>query len=212
MNGRSAWSEAWKQKGFRVAMWAGLIAGVGTAIALPLFFGRLEQTPGARPFDPVIGQTQPVDVSWITFTILYGTLMLALSMVASQPWSIVRGLHAYVLIMLLRMVSMMVFTFEPPLDIIPLIDPVTAAFYPAETPFLKDLFFSGHTATLALMVCISIRSWVRWFCVVATAGVGALVIAQHVHWTIDVLAAPLFVWLAWKASAFTLRLCAAKGA
>ena len=41
----------------------------------------------------------------------------------------------------------------------------------------------------------------------ATVAIGVLVIVQHVHWTVDVLAAPLFVWLAWKGSALTLRLC-----
>ena len=41
------------------------------------------------------------------------------------------------------------------------------------------------------------------------AVVGALVIVQHVHYSMDVLAAPLFVWVAWRISAATMRLSGA---
>ena len=107
----------------------------------------------------------------------------------------------------MRMVTMELVTLEPPVNIIPLVDPVTVSFYPGGVPFLKDLFFSGHTATLALMVFISRGSVARWGVAVATIAVAVLVLLQHVHWTIDVLAAPLFAWFAWRMSALSLRLC-----
>lgn len=188
------------------------IAAVPIALGLPRFFAYIDGIAGMRPPDPLITSVGPRDVTWLTFLVLYATLVITVARALPKPWLVLRGLHAYALLMLLRVCSMRAFVLEPPMDIIPLIDPVTQSFYPGATPFLKDLFFSGHTASLALMVCLARGKWARWLTVLATALVGTLVILQHVHWTVDVLAAPVFVWLAWKGAAFTLRVCGAEGA
>ena len=204
---RQAWRSAWRERSFRTAMYAAAVAAVFLAIGIPVFFEHIGAKPGTMPFDPYMMFRRPVDVTWLTFTVLYGGVVLAVGMALRFPFVIARGLHAYAILQVLRMVSMELYTFEPPPDIIPLIDPVTAVFYPGGVPFLKDLFFSGHTATLAMMVCLARGALVRWILVAATITVGALVILQHVHWTIDVLAAPVFVWLSWKVSAVTLQAC-----
>ncbi len=204
---RTAWRSAWRERSFRVAIIAAGVAAVPIAIGLPLFFDHIGAKPGVFPPDPFIPASSPVDVTWITFTVLYGGIVFTLVRAARDPHLIVRGLHAYAILQGLRMLCMELYTLEAPLDIIPLVDPVTAVFYPGGVPFLKDLFFSGHTATLALMVCLSRGAAARWMMVAATFAVGALVIVQHVHWTVDVLAAPVFVWLAWRMSVLSLRLC-----
>ncbi len=193
-------------------MVAALIAAILIALGLPRFFAYIDGIVGAVPPDPLIGRVGPFDVTWTTFAVLYSTIIITVSRTLSRPWAIVRGLHAYALLMGLRVITMRAFVFEAPADIIPLIDPVTQSFYPGTTPFLKDLFFSGHTATLALMVCLANGKLARTLTVLSTATVGLLVIAQHVHWTVDVLAAPVFVWLAWKGAGFTVRLCAGEAA
>ncbi|MEO8734366.1 MAG: phosphatase PAP2-related protein, partial [Flavobacteriales bacterium] len=110
-----------------------------------------------------------------------------------------------ILMLVLRMLAMSLLTFEPPPDIIPLIDPFTQGFYPGGTPFLKDLFFSGHTATLMIMALLA-ESWlIRRIAALATAAIGLLVLIQHVHWTVDVLAAIPAAWLAWQGAALVMR-------
>lgn len=209
---RQAWRSAWREPSFRAAMFAAAVAAVPIALGLPIFFDHIGAKPGAYPPDPLLAVVGPVDVTWLTFIVLYGGITIAVTRVLRQPLLIARGLHAYAILQLLRAVCMELWTLEPPKDIIPLIDPVTAAFYPGGIPFLKDLFFSGHTATLALTVCLARTRSERWMMITATITVGALVILQHVHWTVDVLAAPVFVWLAWRASAFSLKLFGVEGA
>lgn len=204
---RLSWSRAWSERPFRRAMIGGLLAALPIVLALPLFFDHIGARPGRVPWDPLMAAIGPMDVTWITFTVLYGGIAFTLFRIAKLPQRVLRGVHAYVILQLFRMACMEMWTLEPPPAIIPLIDPVTAVFYPGGVPFLKDLFFSGHTATLALMVCLLPACRERLLMIVATTSVGALVIVQHVHWTVDVLAAPVFVWLAWKASAFSLRRC-----
>ncbi len=203
---RQTWSHAWRERSFRAAMLAAGAVALPLAFCLPLFFDHIGAKPGSLPPDPLLELIGPVDVTWLTFTVLYGGIAIGLFSARRDPLAVLRGLHAYAILQVLRMTAMEVWTFEPPPDIIPLIDPVTAAFYPGSEPFLKDLFFSGHTATLAVIVGLSRGGMIRWILIAATISVGALVIAQHVHWTIDVLAAPIFARVAWKSSRLSLRL------
>jgi len=63
----------------------------------------------------------------------------------------------------------------------------------------KDLFFSGHTSIQFLsFLCLQKKSD-KVLALISTILVASLVLVQHVHYTIDVLAAPLFTWLSYKA-------------
>ena len=199
------WRMALATPNFVRALITGCLVGFAVALALPHFFGWIQGKPGLLLHDPVLAAWGPWDVSTLTFTVLYGTLLLVLISIAKHPLVVIHGLYAYVLMLLLRMASMALFTLEPPLGIIPLIDPFTQGFYPGADPFLKDLFFSGHTATLAVMALLANKRVVRWIAVCATVTIGFLVMAQHVHWTVDVVAAFPAAWLAWKGAGVLLR-------
>lgn len=199
------WRKALAVPAFSWALLAAIVAGIAVAIALPHFFSWIHGRPGTLMHDPVLARWKAHDVSSFTFTLLYGALLIVIASVARFPVRILQGLSAYVLMMLLRMFAMTLFTLEPPPGIIPLIDPVTQGFYPGATPFLKDLFFSGHTATLTLMIFLARKGPLRWFAALCTAAIALLVVVQHVHWTVDVLAAIPAAWLAWIAAGALLR-------
>jgi membrane-associated phospholipid phosphatase len=57
---------------------------------------------------------------------------------------------------------------------------------------LKDLFFSGHTAIVFLFVFIFTNPKIKWVFTIAGMIVGVLVMFQHAHYSIDVMAAPVF--------------------
>ncbi len=179
--------------------------GACVAFLLPAFFGWIAAKPGKLPNDPVLALIGPIDVSTATFAVLYGALLLGIASVAKRPLRILHGLYAYVLMLLLRMASMALVTLEPPPDIIPLIDPFTQSFYPGAAPFLKDLFFSGHTATLVLVTLLVEDRRLKWIIGACTLVIGFLVLLQHVHWTVDVLAAVPAAWCMWKLAGLLLR-------
>jgi hypothetical protein len=81
---------------------------------------------------------------------------------------------------------------------IPLSDPF-AEYFTAGSVMTKDLFFSGHTATLFFLFLITEKKILRYIFLCATMAVAILVLAQHVHYTIDVFAAPFFTYGAYKA-------------
>lgn len=182
-----------------------LVALAFVASTLPSFFRFIEARPGSVPPDPVIAHLAPMDLSVPVFVVLYGAILWAVLSIAGKPSVLLRALQAYLVLLLLRMISMFTFTLEPPADLIDLVDPVTQLFYPDDRPFRKDLFFSGHTATLALLAFAVPGPRIRAVLWIATFLIGAAVILQHVHWTVDVLAAPFFAWLAWRWAGYTVR-------
>lgn len=190
---------------FRHAILVGSILGLVIIFALPRFFDWISEKPGLLLLDPVLARWGPWELSPYIFALIYGMVVLVIASVAKHPLRMLHGLYAYLLLMILRMIAMSLITLEPPIDSIPLIDPLTLAFYPGGTPFMKDLFFSGHTATLALMTALAVDRPIRILAACSTVMVGLLVMAQHVHWTVDVLAAIPATWLAWKCSGLILR-------
>lgn len=203
----TTWREAWSSGAFRRALIIGAAVALVLITALPRFFQWIEARPGIVLHDPMLARWAPREVSVITFVVLYVTLLIVLVSVAWRPLLLLRGLHAYALLLVLRMISMTLLTLEPPADIIPLVDPVTQPFYPGRTPFLKDLFFSGHTATLVLMALLAPTRLTRSIAWLGACTVALLILVQHVHWTVDVLVAPFAAWLAWKGGRHTLRWC-----
>jgi membrane-associated phospholipid phosphatase len=80
-----------------------------------------------------------------------------------------------------------------------LVDPLSNIFY-GNTFITKDLFYSGHTSTAFLMFLCLQKKPDKIFAVIATFMIGTLLLVQHVHYTVDVLAAPLFAFFSWYIS------------
>ncbi len=189
-----------------------MLVALPPVLLLPHFFGFIQQRPGLFIDDPLLAHVPAVDLSLPLFTVLYAAVLVGIVWLARRPSLLLRTAQAYVLLLLLRMLTMTLLTLEPPAGLVPLHDPITQVFYPATEPFNKDLFFSGHTATLFLFFLAVQGPWLRTIMASACALVGVAVLVQHVHYTIDVLAAPPFAWLAWRLSAVTARWCAVTGA
>ena len=106
---------------------------------------------------------------------------------------------------LLRIICISLTPIEPPYDLIPIKDPISNIFYGSRY-ITKDLFFSGHTATQFLMFLCLKRKTDRTIVLVAAILIGVMVLVQHVHYSVDVLAAPLFAYISyWVTKSFLVH-------
>lgn len=181
-----------------VKAWSATLAvALCVVFVLPAFFRYIQSKPGITLNDPLLLWLPAADISIPLFVFLYAVVAIAVVALARHPLIFLRTAQAYVLLLVLRMITMAVVTLEPPPGSVVLQDPISTFFYPGHQPFSKDLFFSGHTATVFLLYLAVPKGLGRSLLLVATVLVGAAVLVQHVHWTVDVIAAPVFAWFAW---------------
>jgi hypothetical protein len=195
----SPWAQALGSEAFRrqAAVLVLLLAGM-LAVLAP-FFTYIQQRPGQLLPDPLLALVPRHDVAVPVFVAMYGACVVALGWLGRHPVLLLRGLWAYLLLTGLRMATIWLLPLVPPLDILPLPDPFTTLLFhvPTTAAITKDLFFSGHTSTVALLALAVRGRWWRMGLALAALLVGLLVLMQRVHYSYDVLAAPLFAWLAY---------------
>lgn len=165
------------------------LAGFGALVA------HVEQRPGSVLRDPVLAWFAPRDLSTPSFVAIYGSLALALAVLARRPRRLTLALNAYTLMLGLRALLMAVTPLAPPTTIVPLRDPLVEGLG-GSGALTHDLFFSGHVATGLVLAGACPRGWARWLLVALSSLVGVLMLLQHAHYTVDVLVAPLAAFAA----------------
>jgi len=77
-----------------------------------------------------------------------------------------------------------------------LIDPLSNTFYGNAT-ITKDLFFSGHISTIFLIFLCLKNKFDKVLTLTAAFFLAILLMLQHIHYVIDILAAPVFTYIAY---------------
>lgn len=143
--------------------------------------------------DPVLNFFAPVNWSLTVFIILYLAVVHTVFTSLRKPSVALLGLTTYCVVNLLRIVTMYVITLEPPAGMILLADPISSIAYP-DRGFAKDLFFSGHVSTMVVLVLIEKNRLAKILKITGTVIMGFLLAWQRVHYTIDLLAAPVITY------------------
>ena len=188
-----AWREALADRRFAVE-WLLTLAGLVAVLSgLARFLDWLEARPGVVLPDPVLALLRPRDLTWLTFGLIYAGLAAGIALLARQPRRLAAAMQAYALMVLFRMVAMWLAPLEAPPGMLLLRDPLVEQIATGR-PVVKDLFFSGHTSTMFLLFLAVPGRAARTLFLACAAGVGACVLMQHVHYAVDVLAAPFFAY------------------
>ncbi len=163
----------------------------------PNFLAFVEGRQGVVLADPILELFNPIDLTWLIFGLIYISLIVAIFSFAAKPEILLLALQSYSLLVIFRIMVMYSAPLDAPGKMILLNDPFVQFFGSGEV-LTKDLFFSGHTATLFLLFLVSDKNHLKIIFLISTVLVGIAVLLQHVHYTIDVLAAPFFAYSSYK--------------
>jgi len=186
----------------RLRLISGSIIIFAIIIYLPYFFRGIEQRQGVVLHDWLLAQVPPHNVSVAIFVIIWGMGLLILYRAIYKPSIYLVYSWSLIFVCIARMISISIVALNPPIGLIPLSDPLTGVFY-GQALITKDLFFSGHITTVMLIfLCLEKKTdkIIAFFSIIAIA---VLLIIQHIHYTIDILAAPVITYTVYR---FTLYL------
>jgi membrane-associated phospholipid phosphatase len=166
-------------------------------ISFSQFLQFIEKRNGVSLPDPILNAFSPLNLTWLTFTLIYLSIVLFLFSLRKDPYKIIIALQAYGLMVIFRTIAMYLVPLEAPKTILLLNDPFVQLFGKGEI-LTKDLFFSGHTATLFLLFLLTKNKILKVIFLVSTVTVGIAVLLQHVHYSIDVFVAPFVAYGAFR--------------
>lgn len=164
---------------------------------MPIYFPFIQSRQGYLLNDVVLEQLPKTDVSLPVFLLIWGAGLLILVRSIAHPALMVRFLWAYAIVTIFRALTIYFIPLEPPVGWVSLQDPLTNFFYGKAEYVTKDLFFSGHTSTVVLIYFVLERRLDKLLTLLASIAVGVLLAVQHIHYTIDIVAAPIGTYVAY---------------
>lgn len=187
------WGRALENTRFRNKLLLGVVSLALILMILPSFFNYIENRSGVVLNDVVLRYIGPADFSLLIFIIIWSTTLLFIIRSINQPVIFINAVYCLCLLCLVRMLSIYLVQLDPPPSIIAIRDPLTSLTYGGKDVFMtKDLFFSGHTSNMLMLALCFQKKSDRWIGFAAAITVGILVLMQHAHYTIDVVAAFFF--------------------
>lgn len=196
---KEEWIALWKDRAY-FSMWIlalCVVLAVLKFVSVFLVYNE-ERTGGLLLNDYILSSIEPKDVSTLLFSITWVCIFVCLPIGLRTPKRALVVFLSIIVIGLIRCVTLYLVHLEAPIDTIPLRDPLLECSFYENRILLKDLFFSGHTANLALLIFLIDIRWLKIILIICTSIVGFLLLKQHAHYTIDVVAAPFFAYISYR--------------
>jgi hypothetical protein len=191
---RKNWLDAWNHKAFRMNFILGIVLLAAAMILTSFFFNYIQDNKnGVVLNDWVLQRLPSIDVSVVIVTLMGSAAILFALRGIANPNILITFLFAMILQLITRMITISITGFFPPPGLVVLRDPMGSMLY--QYRFItRDLFYSGHTAMLCLLYFCSFKRGDKYYILFAAMSVAFLLLIQHVHYTVDVLCAPLFAF------------------
>ncbi|MBK6399052.1 MAG: hypothetical protein IPF75_12550 [Bacteroidetes bacterium] len=193
-----AWKGAMNNRQFRWQFIITLLVLSTFTFIFKHFFDYIESRSGTQLGDFLLDNIPAYNVSWGVFFVLYSAIVIGMYTHRAHPKTVLIILQTYIIVTFVRMVTITLLPLEPPVGYLPLREPVVQFFTNGGKIISKDLFFSGHVSTVLsvyLGTHLPKTKSVLFVCVVAMC---VLLLVQHVHYTVDVIAALPATWLVYK--------------
>ncbi len=188
-----SWSVAWSRPLFRLKFMGVWLLLIPLLASFHSFFRHIERREGPVLNDWVLNHIPAHNVSLPVFLLIWGAFLLGMVRGYKHPNMLLVMLWSYLFVTACRVICILLIPLDPPQHLVALVDPLTNYFY-GKDYVTKDLFFSGHTSSVFVVFLGLRKKSDKLVVLFAVISLGILLLVQHVHYTIDVLAAPLFAY------------------
>lgn len=159
----------------------------------------IEHRTGIQLADPFLQWIPRFDFSVAIFILLYTALTTTLLTHLHRPQIVLRIIEMHLWVAVVRQLCILLIALEPPVGIIVLRDVfLENTVYPRQSPLTKDLFFSGHVASIWLYFLCAENPIMKRFLLLATLIMSFMILSMRVHYTYDVYGAILITTLLYK--------------
>ena len=206
-----AWKTELKNKTFRIK----LILMPGLFFAYSAITQQLgdyvEMRQGIRLSDRLLDLFPTQDFSVYIFMLLYASLFTVLITHFNRPKVVLRVLEMHLFVAIVRQICILLLALEPPVGMIVLRDIfLENTVYPKHAPMTKDLFFSGHAASIWIYFLCAEKKYLKTLFFAATVLMGFMLLSMRIHYSYDVFGAIFFTTLIYvmptKVRSYFLRL------
>lgn len=146
----------------------------------------------------------PVDMSkWIFMATYLATITCMVHVLRKGLYFSGVIFTAYAAMLFLRSITMILVPLDPPLEMIPLTDPLLSYTNPSgDFVFSKDLFFSGHTASMFFFFFVANEKRLKTFYFLLSMFVIVAISIQRIHYTVDIAGGIIAAYFAFSLSIF----------
>ena len=195
------WKESLHQPAFRFQLALFLVIIIGIGLFFPKYFDYLEERDGILMNDFIVSSIRSRDVSWLVFFSLYAGIAIGVASSIRYPKICLMIMQTYTLVTLMRMTTIFCIPLNPPEGYIALKEPLLGFLFTSEGKICsKDLFFSGHVSTILAIYFPMKQKRSKAIVLVLAVLIGLLLLVQHVHYTVDVLVAPVATYASYLIS------------
>jgi hypothetical protein len=192
-NLKQSWKAAFTDRTFALSFVGALVVFSIFPFKADDYFQWIQLREGVQWNDPLLNAIPALNVSYPIFGIIYLSVIYLLYRLLQDPKRFLWFAWAFNLETAFRFATIYFVALNPPAGLVDLHDPLAEIFiYGENMAITKDLFFSGHTATM-VFVCYFLPTMPeRRIALGLSLILASLLLVQHVHYSLDVLAAPLF--------------------
>ena len=147
-------------------------------------------------FDPVLQLIPPYPVNLAINLSIYLTAAIFFIYLLTKPRLLLIAIHALILMWALRWLTIYLLPLATPPGKVPLLDIIAYAGHDVS----RDLFFSGHTATLFIMLFVTRNRLLSLFFFLMLLVVVTLLLVGHQHYFLDIAVAPFFGYTSYRVS------------
>jgi membrane-associated phospholipid phosphatase len=180
--------------------WRQFIRSIIFLIGVIFLFNRFldwnENREGIVFNDPLFALYKGMDLSVLITTLIYSSIGFYVFYYRKEPVKLSRVAIGYAFIILLRIITIYLVPLYCDADAVKLEDPVLNNLVYPNNYVARDLFFSGHAAMMFILFWGFSDVRIKRIYFVSALLVSVMLVLQKVHFSIDVLAAPIFSWIA----------------